>query len=165
MACHWSLFWGRWKQSTPHTLPSIILSFHLCLGLLSILLPSSFSTKPLHIFLFSHARHMPIAFPFGFDHTNHNLWRHVIKRKKRGNETLSQSLWTAWPWRWWKYIPLKCQQLFIIWHGITSPKPCIFSSTTVRTSNLVSPTSLITGFSAKLEFWICPLQLQLKWCV
>jgi hypothetical protein len=46
-ACHWSLSWARWFQSTlshPISLRSIlILSYHLCLCLPSGLLPSGFS--------------------------------------------------------------------------------------------------------------------------
>jgi hypothetical protein len=51
IACHWSISWTRWIQSTtfhPIALRSIqISSSHLCLGLPSGLFPSGFPAKTL----------------------------------------------------------------------------------------------------------------------
>jgi hypothetical protein len=56
-ARHWSLFWARWIQSqTPKSFSpnfNLILSFHLCLGFPTYLLPSGFTTKILYAFLIS----------------------------------------------------------------------------------------------------------------
>jgi len=55
-AFHWSLSWSSWIQSTtshPLSLRYILISCHLCLGLLSTFFPSGFPTKILYAFLIS----------------------------------------------------------------------------------------------------------------
>jgi len=76
-AHHWSLFWARWKQSTPsHPIslrPILILSY-LHLSLPNGLLPSGFLTKILYAFLiFSMCATRPTHIILWFDHLN-NIW-------------------------------------------------------------------------------------------
>jgi hypothetical protein len=60
------------------------------------------------------------------------LWEHEIYVIFNIN-----SSWTAWPWRWKHYDPLKSQELHAHWLCYIL-KACIFVFTTVRTSNCAS---------------------------
>jgi hypothetical protein len=59
------------------------------------------------------------------------VWRNVVPHLVRAK----QSSWTAWPSRWGRYVPLKCQEMIIQWGSIICQKTGIFRNTTVRNSN------------------------------
>ena len=48
------------------------------------------------------------------------------------------SSWTVWPWRWKHYSCSKCWKLPTQQHHVTNQETWIFSSTTIRISNLTN---------------------------
>jgi len=61
------------------------------------------------------------------------------------------SSWTVWPWRWKDYSCSECWELPTQQHSVTTKETWIFSSTTVRISDLTKPIFCVTPCCLKKQ--------------